>query len=986
MAALYSNTLTCAFSELSSKLDELTENTSITISDPENVVIGDSDTNGTLGYIIKNYTGNFLLDFSTSNFSSITYAGTDNSFFTNCTKLSGMCALPTGITDARYTFDGCSNLVAVDTSTLSSVENAMGLFRGCTSLSKVDSSVFTKVTVARLMFKGCTSLVELNTSAFTNVVDASNMFADCTGFKSIDTSSFSKVSDANGMFSGCTELTSIETKYFTNVVDSSNMFSKCTSLTSIDTTSFSKVETAVSMFYNCIGLTSIDTTPFIKVTNANNMFENCFNVNFIDTFAFSNVMHADYMFSGCSGLVTISTNKFLNVISAKGMFSGCSKLAAINLSYFTIASTIDNMLYGCSSLSKIYLGGNIFSLDSEPKVNNNFLTQASSSAVVSVKEEVYGTWYSRLYTNYTLWGLTATLQPTMIIGMENYQTYDIDISGNAATATKADYATTVGTALTANQVSSDLTLIKGDSSYVYNGSKELTLTVGGDTKLSLTSSSDYSSASSSVDFDGLSSKSYTTYLPNQSLNTDSSPTFSSLSLNGSLSVNGSLIQNGTAYETHAEKVYTTNDLIITRDNAVGKLSDGEYTGIEALKYDGTNNGYLVFDNSGTAFVGDEGKLQPLATRSDTSSMTSGNIVVWDADNVKMTTSSSTVGSTSSPIYLKDGAITEVAHPTSGSWFQGVPYISSTGVIEVGKYIDFHATNDSSVDYDVRLTSTHESSTDGSGNLYIMANNVVATKFTGSLNGNAATSSYPLGFSNRDGSQGWGNQTGTYITDWEDNTGGSVAFRRDCPSSGQCSMIIDGKIYQNEGQYEVIDSNTIGSQSVNYASSAGSVSATASDGSTSTLVSGTMGSNDFFRVLVGGSNNSGYAEIATADDATEPIYVRQYSGTFSSLARTATLLDGSGNTSFPGTVSASSFSGNASSASHLLINGVTYDSNWYWNGQSGQPSWLWGSNDGQNMYVWNPSNFSVNYASTSETANKIRTSSPGSPADGDIWMV
>ena len=50
------------------------------------------------------------------------------------------------------------------------------------------------------------------------------------------------------------------------------------------------------------------------------------------------------------------------------------------------------------------------------------------------------------------------------------------------------------------------------------------------------------------------------------------------------------------------------------------------------------------------------------------------------------------------------------------------------------------------------------------------------------------------------------------------------------------------------------------------------------------------------------------EIATADDGTEPIYVRQYTGVFSSLIRTVTLLDESGNTSFPGTVSASSFSG------------------------------------------------------------------------------
>ena len=37
------------------------------------------------------------------------------------------------------------------------------------------------------------------------------------------------------------------------------------------------------------------------------------------------------------------------------------------------------------------------------------------------------------------------------------------------------------------------------------------------------------------------------------------------------------------------------------------------------------------------------------------------------------------------------------------------------------------------------------------------------------------------------------------------------------------------------------------------------------------------------------------------DGNEPIYVRQYSGVYSTLTRTATLLDGSGNTSFPGAV-------------------------------------------------------------------------------------
>jgi hypothetical protein len=72
-----------------------------------------------------------------------------------------------------------------------------------------------------------------------------------------------------------------------------------------------------------------------------------------------------------------------------------------------------------------------------------------------------------------------------------------------------------------------------------------------------------------------------------------------------------------------------------------------------------------------------------------------------------------------------------------------------------------------------------------------------------------------------------------------------------------------------------------------------------------LVSGSMADNDHFRIRVGGTaSNAGFVEIATADDGTEPIYVRQYNGLFSTLTRTATLLDASGNTSFPGTITAS----------------------------------------------------------------------------------
>lgn len=62
---------------------------------------------------------------------------------------------------------------------------------------------------------------------------------------------------------------------------------------------------------------------------------------------------------------------------------------------------------------------------------------------------------------------------------------------------------------------------------------------------------------------------------------------------------------------------------------------------------------------------------------------------------------------------------------------------------------------------------------------------------------------------------------------------------------------------------------------------------------------TCGDNNYARIKAGATASStGYLEIATADGANEPIYVRQYSGVFSTISRTLTLLDALGNTTLP----------------------------------------------------------------------------------------
>lgn len=107
-----------------------------------------------------------------------------------------------------------------------------------------------------------------------------------------------------------------------------------------------------------------------------------------------------------------------------------------------------------------------------------------------------------------------------------------------------------------------------------------------------------------------------------------------LNIKGNITIEGNITQNGSAYETHAEKIYTTKDYIHLREGATGALSPGDYTGMEAEKYDGTNNGRLVFDSSGTARVGDVGDEEPLLTRDESADMTDGALLRWDAAGSK----------------------------------------------------------------------------------------------------------------------------------------------------------------------------------------------------------------------------------------------------------------------------------------------------------------------------------------------------------------
>lgn len=122
-------------------------------------------------------------------------------------------------------------------------------------------------------------------------------------------------------------------------------------------------------------------------------------------------------------------------------------------------------------------------------------------------------------------------------------------------------------------------------------------------------------------------------------------------------------------------------------------------------------------------------------------------------------------------------------------------------------------------------------------------------------------------------------------------------------------------------------NTIKTVGINIsgnAATASKVTAVAPVNGSADLVYGTMAGTDVARIHISGANDKGELEIATSDNADETIVVRQYHHggecTFTDVAREAYLLNSDGNTSFPGTVTAPTFSGvlngNAVTASKL----------------------------------------------------------------------
>lgn len=112
--------------------------------------------------------------------------------------------------------------------------------------------------------------------------------------------------------------------------------------------------------------------------------------------------------------------------------------------------------------------------------------------------------------------------------------------------------------------------------------------------------------------------------------------------NNGIVVTGNITLNGDIVKTTTEELFVKDAIIHTRSGATTGLADNEYTGIQATKYDGTNDGQLVFDKNGTARVGDIGDTQPLATRSESTELLDNHLLKWASANNKLVDSGKTI--------------------------------------------------------------------------------------------------------------------------------------------------------------------------------------------------------------------------------------------------------------------------------------------------------------------------------------------------------
>lgn len=437
-------------------------------------------------------------------------------------------------------------------------------------------------------------------------------------------------------FASCPLLTEINIGNHVTTIGS-GAFQSCHSLTNI-TIPDTVTSIGDSAFYDCSSLRNIVIPKNITSINMQ-LFYHCSSLISISIPNSVTTINPE-AFNGCSSLKDIKIPEGITTIEEL-TFNDCKSLTNIILPN-SVTTIFANAFSGCSRLKSVTMGNNLTS------IGEFAFSSCSSIESITIPDSVtsigYGAFYSCPLTTIDLTAYTTQSFPTL--GTDNFTAIASNCQIKVVKGRKAALVATSGWSSYANYVVEVPTVETLDSDKLDKTGGTITGNLSVDGNISAT---DGVMSASQVNTTNIYSDGNGGYVEGANIDvvnvknlniveggagisfeggkfisTTGDAELSSITTTGDVTVGGNLTVQGTNTIVDSTTLKVVDKLIeVAKDNTVPLTSPA---GLVVPKYDGANYGALVYDSTGTAYVGDVvldedgnintdmSNLQPLTTR------------------------------------------------------------------------------------------------------------------------------------------------------------------------------------------------------------------------------------------------------------------------------------------------------------------------------------------------------------------------------------